>query len=264
MNEALVPGAPLAASVFDLSAEVVLVTGASSGLGRRFAKVLAANGARVMLAGRRQVALDAVASEIVAAGGEAVSFAFELRDHARIADAFDAAEARFGPVTVVVNNAGVAGPGRLDDLDLERWREIIAIDLDAAFLICREAARRMAPRGTGNIINVSSILAIRPVAGEAVYSVAKAGLSHLSRILALELADRGIRVNALVPGYVVTGMNEAFFASDASRPLVDTIPMRRVGQVEDFDGAILLLASDASRFMTGASLVVDGGHTLAL
>lgn len=255
---------PFAASVFDLSGEVVLVTGASSGLGRRFARVLAANGARVMLAGRRQDALDQTVQEITAAGGEAAAFAFELRDHERIPQAFDAAEARFGPVTVVVNNAGVAGSGKLEDLDLEQWREVIAVDLDAAFLICREAARRMAPRGRGNIVNVSSILAVRPVIGEAVYSVAKAGLSHLSRILALELADRGVRVNALVPGYVVTGMNAAFFVSDASRPLIETIPMRRVGQVDDFDGAILLLASDASRFMTGAALTVDGGHILAL
>jgi 3-oxoacyl-[acyl-carrier protein] reductase len=248
-----------AASLFDMSGEVVLVTGASSGLGRRFARVLAANGAKVALAGRRRDALDATAEEIRACGGTAIVTQFELADFAAVPPAFDAVEAELGPVSVLVNNAGIAGPGPLIDMTLERWREILTVDLDALFVVAQEAARRMVGRG-GAIVNVSSILGLRPARGNAAYAVAKAGVTQLTGALALELAPHGVRVNALAPGYVVTGMNQEFFASEASRALTERIPLGRVGQVGDFDGAILLLASSASRFMTGATLVVDGGH----
>lgn len=252
-----------AAAVFDVAGTVALVTGASSGLGERFARVLAANGARVALAGRRREALDRIAGEIAAGGGTATVAPFDIRERDRIPEVFDAVEATLGPVGVVVNNAGIAGSGTVAELTYEAWREILDVDLDALFLMAKEAARRMAPRG-GTIINVSSILGLRPRAGHAAYSAAKAGVIQLSRIMALELAPHGVRVNTLAPGYVVTGMNRDFFASQASRPLVAEIPLGRVGQVDDFDGAILFLASPASRFMTGATLVVDGGHTLAL
>ncbi len=253
-----------ASAVFDVSGEVVIVTGASSGIGMRFARVLAANGARVALVGRREDALAAVASEIDRSGGQAMTFAMDISDASKVPALFDAVEARFGPATVVVNNAGIAGPGTAAGIDFDYWRHILDVDLDAAYLMCREAARRMVKSGGGSIVNVTSILAVRPMPGDTAYSVAKAGLHHLTRIMALELASGQVRVNAIVPGYVVTGMNKAFFASEASRPLVDTIPMRRVGQVDDLDGAILLLASKASRFMTGTAIVVDGGHTTAV
>lgn len=254
---------PLAARVFDMSGEVVLVTGASSGLGRRFAIVLAANGAKVALAGRRRDELDATASEIAALGGTALVVPFEVTDHAAITPAFDTVERDLGPLTCLVNNAGIAGAGPIDDLALARWREILAVDLEAPFLLAQEAARRMAGRG-GAIINVSSILGLRPTAGDAAYSVAKAGLAQLTGVMALELAPAGVRVNTLAPGYVVTGMNRAFFESDESRRITDRIPLRRVGRVDDLDGAILFLASQASRFVTGSVVVVDGGHLLSL
>ena len=256
-------GSLAAQTIFDVSDEVIVVTGASSGIGERFARVLAANGARVVLVGRRRDALVAVEREINDAGGAAYAHALDLADGAMIPALFDAVEKRFGPATVVVNNAGIAGPGRASEIDFAYWRSILAVDLDSAYLMCREAARRMSANGSGNIINVTSILAARPFPGDAAYSVAKAGLHHLSRVMALELAAGNVRVNAIVPGYVVTGMNREFFASEASRALVETIPMRRVGQVDDLDGAILLLASKASRFMTGTAIVVDGGHTTA-
>ena len=252
-----------AATVFDVAGTVALVTGASSGLGARFAAVLAANGAKVALAGRREDALDRLAGEIADAGGTATVVPFDIRERARIPAVFDAVEAALGPVGVVVNNAGIAGNGTVAELTYEAWREILDVDLDALFLMAKEAARRMAPRG-GTIINVASILGLRPRAGHAAYSAAKAGVVQLSRIMALELAPHGVRVNTLAPGYVVTGMNRDFFASEASRPLVAEIPLGRVGQVDDFDGAILFLASPASRFMTGATLVIDGGHTMVL
>ena len=254
---------PLAAAVFDLSGTVALVTGASSGLGARVAAVLAANGAPVAHAGRPRDELEKVAGEIAAAGGVTTVVPFDIRERERIPDVFSTVEAALGPVSILVNNAGIAGDSDVADLTYERWREILDVDLDALFLMAKEGARRMAPRG-GTIINVGSILGLRPQAGSAAYSVAKAGVTQLSRIMALELAPHGVRVNTLAPGYVVTGMNRDFFASEASLPLVGTIPLGRVGAVDDFDGAILFLASDASRFMTGAVLVVDGGHTMVL
>ncbi|HQZ12069.1 MAG TPA: SDR family oxidoreductase [Devosia sp.] len=250
-------------AIFDLHGDVAIVTGASSGIGARFARVLAANGARVALVGRRAEALERVASDIAGAGGDAMVFAMDIADAAAIPALFDAVEARFGRATVVVNNAGIAGPGRATEIEFQYWRDIMAVDLDAAYLMCREAARRLSANGGGSIINVTSILAVIATAGDAAYSVAKAGLHHLTRVMALELAPMQVRVNAIVPGYVVTGMNRAFFESDASAPLIGTIPMQHVGQVDDLDGAILLLASKASRFMTGSTITIDGGHTTA-
>ena len=258
------PAGPLgAAAVFDMAGEVVLVTGASSGLGRRFAAVLAANGARVALAGRRREALDETVAEIAAAGGTALAVPFEVTDFEAHGPALDAVEQALGPLTGLVNNAGIAGSAPIAETTLDRWREIIAVDLDAPFVLARAAAQRMGGRG-GSIVNVASILGLRPTPGDAAYAVAKAGLTQLSGVMALEFAPLGIRVNTLAPGYVVTGMNRDFFASEASRPLVERIPLRRVGQVDDLDGAILFLASKASRFVTGAVVVVDGGHLHAL
>jgi 3-oxoacyl-[acyl-carrier protein] reductase len=254
---------PLAASIFDLTGEVAFVTGASSGLGRRFATVLAANGARVALAGRREAELEKTAEGIRAIGGTSVVLPFDLLDREAIQPAFDAAEAALGPISVLVNNAGVAGPGGTADLDFDRWREILAVDLDALFAMAREGANRMRGRG-GSIVNVSSILGLRPARGDAAYAVAKAGVTQLSGVMALEYAASGIRVNTIAPGYVVTGMNRAFFESEASRVITDRVPLGRVGQVDDLDGAILYLASRASRFVTGSVLVVDGGHLLSM
>ncbi|MCP4379850.1 MAG: SDR family oxidoreductase [Hyphomicrobiales bacterium] len=251
-----------AEAIFDMSGTVALVTGASSGLGARFATVLAANGARVALAGRRRQELDRVAAAIADAGGVSIVTPFDLKHPDRIPEVFDEIETAFGPIDLLVNNAGISSSGAVATLSFDDWREILDVNLDSLFLMAREAARRMKPGS--RIVNVSSILALRPRAEMAAYSAAKAGVSQLSRIMALELADKGIRVNTLAPGYVVTGMNRDFFASEASQPLVDEIPLLRVGQVEDFDGAILLLASHGSDFMTGATLVIDGGHVLVL
>jgi 3-oxoacyl-[acyl-carrier protein] reductase len=251
-----------AKEVFDVSGEVVLVTGASSGLGRRFARVLGMNGAKVALAGRRKDQLEEVASELIGYT-RTVVLPFDVTDREAVNQAFDRIESELGPVTVAINNAGIAGEGAAIDIDYDRWRQILNVDLDSVFAIAQEAARRMGTMG-GNIINVASILGLRPGKNLAAYSVAKAGVVQLTRVMALELAQRGIRVNTLAPGYVVTAMNREFFESPRSEAVTRAIPMRRVGQVEEFDGAILFLASKASRFMTGATLVIDGGHTMVI
>jgi NAD(P)-dependent dehydrogenase (short-subunit alcohol dehydrogenase family) len=230
--------------------EVALVTGASSGLGRRFAQVLASNGARVALAGRRADELKLLAEELRSDGAEALVLPFEVTDRSALGPAFDAVEQAFGTVTVLINNAGIAGDGATLDISYEHWRHIMNVDLDSVFTIAQEAAGRMRSAGGGNIVNVSSILGVRPAKGLSAYAVAKAGVVQLTRVMALELAASGIRVNSLAPGYVVTGMNREFFASRQSEVITRAIPMNRVGQVEDFDGVILLLASKASRFMT--------------
>src|SRR4051794_41030597 len=234
-----------ASEIFDVSREVVFVTGASSGLGRRFARVLGMNGAKVALAGRRRDQLEEVARELEG-HAETLVVPFDVGDKPAVKHAFDKTEAELGGVTVLINNAGITSEGAAIDIDLEQWRQILDVDLDSVFLIAQEAARRMGEAG-GNIINVASILGLRPGKNLAAYSVAKAGVVQLTRVMALELAPRQIRVNTLAPGYVVTGMNREFFESPRSEAITRKIPMRRVGQVEEFDGAILFLASQASR-----------------
>jgi 3-oxoacyl-[acyl-carrier protein] reductase len=250
-----------AAEIFDLSGEVVVVTGASSGLGRRFAEVLAAAGARVALVGRDAERLARAAEEIGSRGGTVCTVRHDISDHRAAPEMLEAVERDLGPVSVLVNNAGIPGEGAGAQIAFEHWRHIIDVNLDAVFSLSAAAARLMETRG-GTIVNISSIMGLRPPNGHAAYAVAKAGVVQLTRVMAVELAAKGIRVNALAPGYVVTGMNREFFGRPESARITNAIPLGRVGQVEDFDGAILFLASRASRFMTGATLVIDGGHTL--
>lgn len=242
---------------FDLTGRVALVTGAARGLGRHFAGVLAAAGARVALAGRDPATLGAAAAAIgdaaVAVGG------LDVTDAATVAPAFDAAERALGPVDILVNNAGLLIAKPLLDHTPEDWRRVVATDLDGAWYVAQEAARRMAARGAGSIVNVSSISGVR--AGDRVpsYAAAKAGLNHLTRAMAMELAPAGVRVNALAPGYMATEMSAAFFDSDRGREALARVPMGRPGRFAELDGALLLLAGDAGAYVTGIVLPVDGG-----
>ncbi len=251
-----------AAELFNLSGRTALVTGASSGLGRHFARVLAENGARVAIAARRKERLDALAGEIVAAGGAAAPIILDVNDRQAIPEAFDVAEAQFGPVDILVNNAGVAAQARVLDQSADDWRKVLDTNLDGVWFVAQEAARRMAAaeRG-GTIINIASIFGFGVAKTVSAYAVAKAGVVQLTKAMALELANSGVRVNALAPGYIVTELNRDFFESDKGQQLIDrAIPMKRIGQEADLDGALLLLASDASSFMTGATVTVDGGQ----
>jgi 3-oxoacyl-[acyl-carrier protein] reductase len=250
------------AELFDLTGEVALVTGASSGLGRRFAQVLAANGAKVVLVARRADRLAALKGEI---GESAIAVEADVNDRAAMTRAFDQAEKAFGTVTILVNNAGVAHSGRAVDLTEEEWRRILSTDLDAVFFCAQEAAKRLlAAKKKGAIVNIASVLGFGVSKGVAAYAAAKAGVVQLTKALALEWAFRGIRVNAIAPGWFVTEINEDYLTSDEGKAMTRAIPMGRFGAEGDLDGALLLLTSKAGAYLTGATIVVDGGQVVAL
>jgi len=254
-----------AAQIFDLSGKVALVTGASSGLGVRFAEVLAENGASVVLVARRADRLGALKARIEKSGGRAIAVEADVRDHAARKAAFDAAEKAFGTVTILVNNAGVAHAGRAVELSEEEWRRVLSTNLDAVLYWSQEAARRMLAAGTGGaIVNIASVLGLGVAKGVVAYATAKAGVIQLTKALALELAFKGIRVNAIAPGWIVTELNRDYLSSEKGKELTRDIPIGRFGQERDLDGPLLLLVSDAGRFVTGATIVTDGGQSVAL
>jgi NAD(P)-dependent dehydrogenase (short-subunit alcohol dehydrogenase family) len=231
-----------------------LVTGASSGLGLHFAEVLHAAGAEVVLASRSKNRLDSHCHRL---GERASAVTLDVRDPASVKQAIAAA----GPLDILVNNAGVTVTRPVLDQSEADWEDVVDTNLKGAFLVATEAARAMRAAGRhGSIINIASILGLRQGGQLTGYAVAKAGLIQLTKQLALELARFNIRVNALAPGYFATDINRDFFASPAGEALIKRIPQRRLGQFGDLDGPLLLLASDASAFMTGSVLAVDGGH----
>ena len=249
-------------NLFDLSGRNALVTGASSGLGRHFARVLADAGANVALAARRRDALETLAGCLAAKGVRAAAIPTDVRDEESVVSGFDRVQEALGPLHIVVNNAGIAPVATFPDQEGPEWSETLATNLHGTWLVAREAARRMiGGEVEGSIINIASILAFRVTKGLSGYAATKAGLVQLTRALALELAPRRIRVNAIAPGYILTEMNREFFASPAGEAMVRRIPQRRFGEAGDLDGTLLLLASNAaSGYMTGSVITVDGGH----
>lgn len=251
--------------LFDLTGRAAIVTGASSGLGRHFALTLARAGAKVAVAARRADKLAALARDIESFDGRAVPVMLDVTNADSVKSAVEAAETELGPITILVNNAGIAVTKSALMTDESDWDCVIDTDLKGAWLMAKEVANHMVRLGHGgSIINIGSIIGIGAAARVPAYGTAKAGLHHLTRALAVEWARHDIRVNAIAPGYIETDLSREFLKSDAGQALLRRGPQRRAGSPSELDGALLLLASDASRFMTGSILVVDGGHSIAL
>jgi len=249
---------------FDIVGEVVLVTGASSGIGRHFAEMLALAGAKVVLAARRTEVLAEAAQAIEARGGQCLTVACDVTKADEIRAALAAAEEQLGPLSVLVNNAGVVVSKPLFEHTEADWDYVMDTNLKGAWLAAREFAHHLVQaKRPGRIVNISSVLASRTIGRVPAYCTAKAGLTHLTHVLAMELARYGILVNALAPGYVETDFNRAFFQTEAGKALISRIPLKRLGQTDDLDGALLFLCSPASAYVTGAVLAVDGGHAVA-
>jgi len=247
-----------------LDGKVVLVTGAFGGLGRDFALMLARAGAAVALAGRRIGEGRKLADEMRRDGARVEAIAMDVTDRESVDIAVERAETALGPLDVLVNNAGVAITRPFLDLTEREWHDVMDVNLDGAFRVAQAVALRMRAAGKGgSIVNIASVLAERVAAQVAPYATSKAALVQLTRAMALELARDRIRVNALAPGYIETPLNRDFFATEGGQALVKRVPQRRLGRVEDLEGALLLLCSDASSFMTGATIAVDGGHTVS-
>jgi len=254
-----------AADMFNLAGQVALVTGASSGLGQQFARALADNGAAVALVARRAERLEAFKADLEKSGAKVVAIAADITDRDAMIAAFDTAEKALGTVTILVNNAGIAHGGRAVELTPEDWRRMMSTNLDSVFYWAQEAARRMLAAGKqGSIVNIASVLGLMVAKGGASYATAKAGVVQLTKALAVELSFKGIRVNAIAPGWFVTEMNDDYLLSDKGAAIKREIPMGRFGNPGDLDGALLLLASNAGAYITGATIVADGGQVIQI
>ena len=250
-----------AQQLFDLSGEVALVTGASSGLGRRFAEVLAAHGAKVVACARRADRL----AELAAAQKGIAPLALDVTDTASFAAKLEEAERAFGPLTLLVNNAGIASGKRILDTPDEEWEAVQKTNVDSVWHLSRAFADRLvAGKRQGAIINIASLVAERVGMSSAAYAVSKAAVLHMTKAQAIEWARHKIRVNAICPGFIASEMTDAYLASAGGQDMIKRVPQRRAGHPSDLDGTLLLLASSrASGFMTGAAIAVDGGHALA-
>lgn len=253
--------------IFNLADHIAIVTGASSGLGRRMSMVLAANGAKVACIARRKRNLEALIHEISNSGGEAIAIEADVTSKHAIEKAFDIIQMSFGTPSVVVNNAGIFRFGLTESCSAADWDDTIAVNLSAVFSISQAAvARLIAKKLPGSIINISSAAGVSFALQEgfAAYAAAKAGVLQMTRAMARDLAKHQIRVNSIAPGYMYSEMTDDYLASDRGKGLIDKIPLGRAGDPRDLDGTLLLLASDAGRFITGTTLLVDGGHNLVL
>ena len=249
------------ANKFSLVGKIALVTGASGGLGKHFAEILAGAGATVAVGARRVEKVKEVVSGITATGGKAIAVNLDVSDRASIIGAFDEIQEKVGTVNICVNNAGISGRDSALDTSDDGWDEVFSTNLKGTWMVTQETTKRLVAKNIGgSIINIASILGERVMPGVLTYTVSKAGVVQLTKALALEWARHDIRINAIAPGYVETDLNRALLQSDMGKKIIQRIPQRRTGELSDLDGPLLLLASDASEFMTGVILPVDGGH----
>lgn len=249
--------------------KVALITGASSGLGARFAKVLAMAGAQVILAARRVDRLKELRAEIEAEGGAAHVVTLDVTDYASIKSAIAHAETEAGAIDILVNNAGVSGSGRLVDVTPEEYAFVMDTNQRGAFFVAQEVAKRMIARHKGDarkqhrIINIGSVAGLRVVPELGLYSMSKASVVHMTKAMAVEWGKFGINVNAICPGYIGTEMNLDYLGSEQGQQLVNALPRKRVGKPEDLDGLLLLLAAEESHFINGAIMTADDGMSVA-
>ncbi|WP_151634078.1 SDR family oxidoreductase [Noviherbaspirillum aerium] len=245
--------------------KIALVTGASSGLGARFAKVLAQAGAQVVLASRRVERLKELRAEIEAGGGAAHVVALDVTDYGSIKSAIAHAETEAGPIDILVNNSGVSTTQRLVDVTPEDYAFVMDTNQRGAFFVAQEAAKRMIARAKGDpkkqhrIINIASVAGLRVLPQIGIYCMSKAAVVHMTKSMAVEWGRFGINVNAICPGYISTEINEDYFATENGQNLINMLPRKRLGQPEDLDGLLLLLAGEESRFMNGAIVTADDG-----
>jgi len=248
---------------FDVRGRVALVTGASSGLGDNFARVLSKDGATVAVAARRADRLAALVADLGRAGGKAFAVSMDVSDPASVEAGLAAVVKAVGAPDIVVNNAGIAQTKPALQITESDWRDVMNTNLDGAWRVAQGSAKAMVAAGKGgSIINIASVLGLRVASNLLAYAAAKAALIQVTEALALEWARYGIRVNAIAPGYIETEINRGFFRTEAGQAMVKRVPQRRIGTPSDLDGALLLLASDASGYMTGSTVVVDGGHVV--
>lgn len=250
-----------------LAGQVAIVTGASGGLGAHFARVLAAAGAKVALTARRLDMVEAEAGHIAGLGGQAMALKLDVADVGAIGPAFDEVEAAFGPISILVNNAGVGGEGLALDLSVEDWDRTFDVNVRGVFFCAQQAARRMiasgvAERGDARIVNIASIASHTVLPGLSAYCSSKAAVAMMTRGLAREWARRGVAVNAICPGYIETDINSDWFKTEGGQKQLKGFPRRRLMDAEDLDAALLMLAGPAGKAITGTVITIDDGQSL--
>jgi NAD(P)-dependent dehydrogenase (short-subunit alcohol dehydrogenase family) len=253
------------AARFSLAGRVALVTGASSGFGAHFATVLARAGAKVACVARRRDRVDALAGSLRDIGAQAVGCAMDVTDLASIRAGFDTVEAVIGTVDLLINNAGLSAPAPFPQMTDEQWSSVLDVNLSAPYRVSREMCQRLIAKGQpGAIIHIASILGHLAKAMFLNYGTTKGALINLTQAMALDLLPHRIRVNAIAPGYFPTEMTNPFFETDAGKKEIAALPPGRLGRLDELDGPLLLLASDASSYMNGSVLTVDCGHSIRL
>lgn len=246
---------------FSLKGRTALVTGASSGMGRHFVQTLADNGAKVICAARRKDSIEAAAREIRERGGQAVAVELDIGSTESVTRAFDAAEAAFGTVDLLVNNAGQIVFAPFPDISDEQWLNLMNVNLNGCMRMSREFAKRLiAAKKPGALVNITSITGQQTKPYLSIYGTAKAGLIHFTKQLAIDLLPHGIRANSIAPGYFRTEMVDWYFDSPEGKAEVENLPAKRVGNLDELDGPLLLLLSDAGSYLNGVILPVDYGH----
>ena len=248
-----------------LAGKIALVTGASAGLGKHFSSVLAKAGAQVVLTARRFKKLEETAAPIIDSGGKAHCLELDVRNLIQIRETLKITERMYGTVTILINNSGVVIPGKIPEITESDWDTVIGTNLKGSWMMAQEVASRMiATNKEGSIVNLASVLAFRTQKALSIYSISKAAVAQMTRALASELAPKGIRVNAMAPGYIATDMNSQFLYSKRGQEMMRQVPLGRYGKLEELDECLLLLSGDRSKYLTGAVIPIDGGHSLPI